>query len=256
MALRPYRHFLVAVGMLNEAGFQRVRWSDAAEAGAMPQEWEPTEENLAGFVDLLPSHSPCIDAHPVRDSLLIFKGQSVHELTFVGGDQVMRARRLFTGVGLAGVNGIASGPSDQLLWVGSDGDVYRTDGVSYASVLDGVAQRTFFGEISDDVLASLSAVTLTRQGVSWLFYPSEAAGPATRAIAYDWASGEVGFRDVPGVRCAAAGRLLTDPGTLTGSWDSAVGAWNTDAERLEFPADRRHRRGRDRRHHRPAPAGL
>jgi hypothetical protein len=220
--------------MLNEAGFQRCRWSDAAEAGTMPQEWEPTEENLAGFIDLLPGHSPCIDARTCRDSLLIFKGQAVHELTFTGGDQVMRARRLFNEVGLAGVNGIASGPSDQLLWVGSDGDVYRTDGVSYASVIDGVAQQAFFGELAAVPLGSLAAVTLTRQGVSWLFYPDgSSAGPANRAIAYDWASGEVGFRDVPMVRCAAAGRLLT-AGLLGETWDSSAGDWNSDRSVWNF----------------------
>ncbi|MFT3973157.1 MAG: hypothetical protein QM699_06830 [Amaricoccus sp.] len=227
MSIRPHEQFLFAVGMLNEAGFQRVRWSDAAEAGTMPQQWEATAENLAGFVDCLPSHSPCIDGHTCRDAFLVFKGQSIHEFVFVGGNTVFNARRLFTGVGLAGVNGVTDGPSDQLLFAGSDGDWYKTDGVQYASVLEGIAQQTFYSESDEDLLGKLASVTLSRLSISWLFYPMRGETIANRAICYTWATGEVSFRDMQPVFSAASGRLLSDA-TLQNSWDGAVGVWNTD----------------------------
>lgn len=233
LAMRPHKWFLMAIGRLDAGGFQRVNWSDAAEAGVMPDEWNPTASNMAGFVDILPSHSPCIDGITLRDSFLVFKGQSVSTLDFVGGNDVFRARRLFNGIGLAGVNGITEGPSDQCLFLGSDGDWYKTDGVSHVSVVEGLAQRTLYAEMEEDVIGSLASVTLTRENISWLFYPSKGSATADRAICYSWQTQEVGFRDAPLVRCAAAGRLLSDA-TLKNNWDNAGGNWNNDPNVWNF----------------------
>ncbi|QDY70133.1 hypothetical protein [Qingshengfaniella alkalisoli] len=226
LAMRAHKNFLFAIGMVSE-GDQRVRWSDAAEAGIIPQEWTPSASNLAGFVDLAPLSSPCIDGKTLHDSMLIYKRASVWSLDFVGGNTVFTARKLFANVGILGANAVTSGPDDVHLFAGSSGDIYLTDGAQVRSVLDGRAQRTFYEDFSAAGDLVFSAVTLHREKMGFIIYPGAGDSMGTRAIAYDFASGDIGMRDMPGVTCAAEGQELQDVGALN-EWDGDPGVWNDD----------------------------
>ena len=91
-ALRAHKAFLFAIGIDKNLG-QRVRWSDAAEPGTVPQHWTPAADNLAGFVDLAPTSAPAFDGAPMRDSFIVYKTESLWSFDFIGGNDVFAARK-------------------------------------------------------------------------------------------------------------------------------------------------------------------
>ena len=234
MAMRSHKQFLIAIGMTDVGGMQRVRWSDAAEAGQVPAEWEPAADNLAGWVDLVPTSSPCIDGFTLRDSFYVFKGVTVHALDFVGGNAVFQARKVFENTGIAGANGWAIGQNDMAIYIGSDGDIYRTDGVDYASILDRKAQELFYSELDESLLTKLAGASLTRLNQSWLCYPEAGAENATKALIFDWSTGAFGWRQLPHVWCLAEGRVLEGAATALNTWDSDEAEWNSDQTLWNF----------------------
>lgn len=228
LAMRAHKNFLFAVGMVSEGG-QRVRWSDAAEAGIIPQEWTPAADNFAGFVDLAPLSSSCVEAMTLRDDFVVYKRESIWSFTFVGGNTVFQVRKLWAERGAAATNGVCRGPNDEHLFIGSDGDIYLTDGVNMRSVLDGRAQRTFYADFNEPSDGVYSAATLTREKMGIVAFPRAGHSDGTRALLFDFASGDISFRDMPAVRCMAEGRMLEDVGQAN-EWDADAGSWDADPQ--------------------------
>lgn len=226
ISLRSHKGFLFAIGRLDMGGQQRVSWSDAAEAGTMPDSWDPDADNLAGFVDLLPAASPCIDGLTIGDDFLVFKGESVHAFTFIGGNDVFGNRKRFSDIGMSTVNGWCKGPNERALFFGSDGDIYATEGIGYVSILDGKAQRTYFADADPDQFGRACAATLFRSELSIMAYPTAGNVRADRAVLFDWRSGDVSFRDMPQISCMAGGRYLVD--VTSNSWEDDPDEWNDD----------------------------
>lgn len=225
VTLRAHKNFLFAVGFLSE-GDQRVRWSDAAPAGEVPAWWTPAADNLAGFVDIAPLSAPCYDGMTLRDSFFVFKQESIWSIDFVGGNSVFQFRKVFAEHGLAAPNAVTRGIDDVLLFVGN-GSIYLTDGVKVIDVLDGKAQRMFYADYSANVNSVYSATTLERAKAGFIIYPKAGDVYGTRAFVYDFASGDIGFRDMPNVRCAGQGSNLLDVGT-SNLWDGDPGEWQDD----------------------------
>lgn len=231
LALRAHKNFLFAIGMLSEGGFsgQRIRWSDAAEAGAVPDTWTPGPDNFAGFLDLAPLSSPARDAVTIRDEFLIMKEESIWSLSLIGGNSVFQARKLFAEHGLHATNAVCRGPNDEILFVGEGGDVYLTDGVQVKSALDGRAQRTFYAGFSGAHPTTFSAVTLMREKLGMIIYPNVGTD-ADQALMFDFASGDIGFREMPDTFCAGEGQVLSDIGDAN-QWDADDNEWDTDTQR-------------------------
>ena len=230
IALRAHKSFLFAIGFLSEAQ-QRVRWSDAAEAGTVPQHWTPAPDNLAGFFDLTPNASPCLEGKSLRDSFVVYKNESIWSLDFIGGNAVFQARKMFSEHGIANTNALTGGIDDVHLFVSSTGDVMQTDGAQVVSVLDGRAQRAFYNDFTANVPGRFSAATLSREKLAFVIYPTTGQTLGNRALMYDFVSGDIGFRDMPQVSCAAEGAALEDVGDLN-TWDGSPpdDLWDTGSE--------------------------
>ena len=225
VAMRSHSAFLFGIGRLDMGGVQRVVWSDAAEAGTLPGTWQPAADNLAGWVDLLPAVSPCVDAISIGNELLVFKGESVHAFTFVGGLAVFDAKLRFASVGLGSVGGFCKGPKERFLFAGSHGDVMISDGVSYDSILSGKAQRTYYDAlVANGVKGLIQGATLARLGLSVMAFAERGGSAMTQALIFDWATGAVSFRGLPPSRSIAEGRALQD--VTRNSWANLGGTWN------------------------------
>ena len=234
LAMRAHKNNLFAIGMVSENG-ARVRWSDSAEAGVIPPEWSPLASNDAGFQDLAPEHTECLDGLTLRDDFLVYKRGSVYSFTFTGGPEIYAIRKTISNVGVAETNALTRGPDESHLFIGSDGDVHLSDGVQVRSVLDGRAQRGFYAVLSDTRGATYAAATLLREKLGVIAYPTGDSTKADKAILYDFATGDIGFRELPGVRCFGHGRMLEDVGQAD-DWDSDGDPWDVDlsAWNVEF----------------------
>lgn len=233
MSMRAHKYFLMAIGRLDTAGRQRVSWSDAAEPGSLPAAWTPADTNLAGWVDLMPANSPCVDGFTLRDQFIVCKGESIHAMQLVDDTSVVFATAVrFNNIGLSGVGGWTMGPGDLALFASSDGGLYVTDGTDLKDVSDGSVRRTYYAEADPDQIRSVRAATLFREGISLIGYPTQGNGACNRALVYDWASGELGFRDLPSATAMAQGRFLQD--TAPNAWNSDSRAWWADDGAWDF----------------------
>jgi len=227
ISLRAHRNFLFAIGMISE-GEERVRWSDAAEAGQIPDSWTPRPDNFAGFLDLAPLSSPCFDGVTLKDVFLIYKGEAIYSLSFNGDPaSVFTARKIFSELGVIAPNAVLTGPDDNHLFVGNDGDVYMTEGVFMKSVLDGRAQREFYRSLSSSGEAIFATAMLMREKLGLISYPISEEGTPGRLLAFDFSSGDIGFRDLPETYAMASGPALMPIGPGS-EWDEDDEAWNDD----------------------------
>jgi hypothetical protein len=224
MAMRSHKNFLFAIGFLSEGG-QRVRWSTAAEAGTIPDSWTPLPENQAGFVDINPLSSNCLDGLTMRDDMMIYKRESVWRMVFVGGSDIFALQKVFAEQGLAATNGVGRGPNDNHLLITSAGDIALTDGVTIDSVLSGKAQRTFYADFQDIQGDTFAVFTLNREKLGGVVYPATGASVGTSMLLFDYDSGDISFRQAHNVLCAGTGRFLDDVGTQN-EWDGNPYTWN------------------------------
>lgn len=159
LAMRTHKSFLFAVGRLDFSP-NFIAWSSAADPGAVPDEWTPSASNLAGFLTLSPGVDPCLEARTLRDSLLVYKGESVWSLDFVADTSVVfQARKLFSHTGIAGTKAIA-GDHQRHVYIDRMGDIFATDGTMAQSILDGLAQRFFYAELAERPQGRLIGATL------------------------------------------------------------------------------------------------
>ncbi len=227
-ALRPFKNFMFAIGMTSDPGSgQRVRWSDAASAGTVPGEWTPSASNLAGFVDLAPLSSPALEGSALRDSFLIYKGESIWQLDFVGGNDVFQVRQFSAEHGISNTNALTRGIDDVHVFISSEGDMMLTNGVDTTSILDGRAQNTFYKDFSQNRDAKFACATLARQKAVALGYPKAGSTKIDRAVIFDLSTGDIGIRELPDINCMASGSALADPGDAN-QWDGDPQAWDAD----------------------------
>ncbi len=232
LALRAHKNFLFGIGFISE-GDQRVRWSDAAEAGTVPQSWTPAPDNFAGFVDLAPLSAACLEGASLRDSFVVYKNESVWSFDFVGGNAVFRVRKIFAEHGIVNTNALTRGIDDVHLFVGSEGDVFITDGVQVRSVLDGRAQRAFYAAFVQNKNGLFAAATLAREKVGLVCYPANGSTRINQALVFDFITQDIGFRDMPDILCAAEGGKLSD-GSQSNVWDGDPQSWDDDGTPWPF----------------------
>lgn len=219
-AIRAHRGFLFAVGFFSD-NEHRVRWSDAAEPGTMPAHWTPGAGNLAGFVDLMPSSSPAIDAAEIGNQLALFKREGMYLADFIGGDLVFSVRPAQPQVGLMAVGGILQGPGGQLLFVGSDGDLFVTNGAEVTSAIGGRVRDDFRASLGNPPL--LFMADWPERGCALIQSSDERFGAA-----FTWSTGATTLYDAGFTRGPFA--VLIGNSAARIAWADAAGSWQTQGQ--------------------------
>ena len=82
-----------------------VRWSNAAEAGEVPDSWDETNPaNLAGRNVLSGNLGRVIDGLQLRDTFVIYRERGITVMDFVGGTFVFNFRNFTSTYTLLGLN--------------------------------------------------------------------------------------------------------------------------------------------------------
>jgi uncharacterized protein (DUF433 family) len=168
-ALRPYKNQFVAMDCSGSGHATipseqtTVAWSDAADPGTLPNDWTPSTNDLAGFVELGADGGRCIDGVQYRDSFLIGKDNSFWVMDFVGGNEIMTFRRLMNTSGLPGKNCMVE--VDGLVYMVTDTDVVVTDGSSVKSICKNVIRDLIFSHPGDNTANAWIAYDRTAREV-------------------------------------------------------------------------------------------
>jgi hypothetical protein len=227
--IRPWRDFLVALriregGNLNP---RRMRWSDAAQKGALPGSWDYADPtNQSGIKEFGETQDALIDCAPLRDSLIVYKQNVTWVADYVGGADVLGFRQLFGQSGALTQDCIGVLPTGHVVL--TNDDLILHDGNSQQSLIDRRARRWLFNRIdTTNYKKSFVAVDPRRREVI-IAFPEQGLTECSLALVWSWADNTLHPIDLGGkIACAAAGML---PGTAT-TFDADASSFNvaTDA---------------------------
>lgn len=232
-ALRAYKFFLVALNITDDRGNlpYMVKWSTAAEPGAVPATWDPSDATeMAGERDIAEGGDPIIDGLQLRDSFMIYKEQSVWRMDFIGGQDVMRTQKVGGISGALNRNCVVE--LDGLHFVLTGSDVVVHDGQTVTPVLDKKARRALFQDM--DVDAVDRAFVFKNPFVNEVFvcYASIGNSVPNRALVWNYKDNTVAYRDLPALHHANYG---TVDNTLGGTWESDPDPWDSDLTAWDGP---------------------
>lgn len=225
-SLRTYKNFLVALNVTKSGqNFPfMVKWSSAADPGAVPATWNAADQTQdAGETDLAESNGAIIDGLQLRDSFMIYKEDSVWRMTYTGGPFVFSFQKVLGVSGALNRNCIVEIDGVHFVLTGSDVVVH--DGQTATQVLDKQARRALFQDM--DTAAIDRAFVCKNPFLNEVFvcYASIGSTIPNKAMVWNYKDRTVSYRDLPAIHHANYG---TVDDSLNLSWDSDGDAWDSD----------------------------
>jgi hypothetical protein len=225
-SMRAYKNFLVALNVTKTTTNYPylVKWSHPADPGAVPASWDHTDATKdAGEFDLADGYDQIIDGLALRDSLMIYKENSVWRLDFTGGAYVHRASKVMGTSGAMNRNCIAE--IDGYHIVLTTNDIIMHDGIQANSILDKVTRRWLFKNIDvDQAYQSFVFKNPFFNEVYICFCSIGQTVPGT-AIVYNYRDRTVSKRTLPSIHHANFGQV---DDALSGTWAADPDPWSSD----------------------------
>ncbi len=221
-----HKFHLFAMDMDEPGGvFQnKLKWSDAAEPGTIPDTWTPAADNEAGDVELADSQGRVQTAATLRDSLLIYKRNSVYIADYVGGVSIYNFRPLFKNVGALTRRAVAVTERGHIAV--TDGDIVLIDGNNVQSISAARMRATMFAQLDQENFEELFAVYYRAKREVWICYPESGSTLCDRALVYNVDNDAWSERDIPESRAAAVG--VVNDSAPSEAWDDDTDTWDTD----------------------------
>jgi hypothetical protein len=229
-AMRAFKYHLIAMNMTEDSeNFgTKLRWSSAADPGAVPATWEPLPENEAGSNILAATPGDIVDGHPLRDTFMVFKQHSAYLMQYVGGNFVFLFRKALVTTGMLASNCAAEVVGNLLVL--ADGDVILFDGQQTHSLLQDRLKRWLFNRIDGDNYQRSFVAANPVQGEVWVCFPETGSTHPNMALVWDSNTDSWGVRPlVP--ETAHIGRGIVPDVGVDPTWDGDGQAWNLDDTR-------------------------
>lgn len=228
--LRQYKNMLIALD-ITRGGTRlayMVKWSSLAVPGALPSTWNEADATQdAGEFDLAEGQDPIVDGLGLKDSLIVYKESSTYAIDYIGGQFILKPRKVSGMSGLLNVNCAVEFEAGfgAMHFAVTGSDIVMHDGFSAKSVLDKKARRFFFQNID-----------VTNKGKVFVFknpflneilvaYPSIGMTWCDTALVYNFVDNTVSFRSLPNVTHAAYGPV---DNSLAGNWEQDAAPWDSD----------------------------
>lgn len=227
--IRPFKYHLIGLGVNDDTGtyWDAIHWSNASDPGQIPNTWVPAADNEAGDNILADENGEIIDGMAMRDSFFIYKQDSVYEMTYIGGNSVMRFRKVFGTTGILSRNCVVRVKGTHVVL--GNGDIYQHDGQNLKSIVDGKVRDTFFSTIDDNNYESSFVLYLEKKEEVWFCVPTAGNTRPDLALTWNTTTGEFGYRAIPAADFAAAGIVAPVSGAELEDWDGDSGEWNQDS---------------------------
>lgn len=240
-AMRSFRRFLVAMDVTKGSDrYQHmVKWSHPAPLNGVPVTWDAADETKdAGEYEITDSDEPVIDGARMRDFLVVYKGDAVHAMQYVGGVDVFRFPPLFDSFGILSRR-CAVEYSRGKHAVFAVGDLIEHDAQNWRSIADRRLRNWIFNQI-DPENYQMSYVALVPPKEVWFCFPTTGSSIPNMAAVWNWQENTLGVRDIEASHIATGNVALVSSSDI---WDNDSGAWDSDpsvwGEGASNPAGRR-----------------
>jgi hypothetical protein len=225
-AIRPLRNYLVAVNITkNGTPYPvMVKWSHAADPGALPTSWDETDATKdAGEQDISDSNGVLVDLVQLGDLGIIYATDSYHSMQYVGGTYVWRFTKLSGNAGAISQNCAVEYPGGHLVL--TSGDVITHSGGQPTSVINARMRSNLFGSIDTTNYRRSFVVHNELRSEVWVCIPESTQAACTKAYVWNYAQNSWGIRDLPNATFGNTGPVVA---TTAGTWADAEGTWEDD----------------------------
>jgi hypothetical protein len=208
-----------------------VKWSSAADPGALPASWDETDATKdAGEQDLAETPDLLVDQLALGDMNVIYKERSMYAMRYIGQPFIWQFQRLPGDVGALARNCVASVPAGHVVLTA--GDLVLHAGQGPQSLLTARMRRWLFNRIDSTNFKRAFLTTNPARNEVWVCWPQGGDANCTMALVWNWIDDTFGVRELPGVTCGAAGQInyaaASAWSTDTGTWAADTSVWNTD----------------------------
>jgi len=228
--LRQYKNMMIALNV-TEGGVNKpvlVMWSSLADPGALPSTWNAADATQdAGRFDIAEGQDPIVDGLGLKDSFVIYKEASTWALDYIGGQFILKSRKVSGMSGLLNMNCAVEFEAGfgAMHFAVTGHDIVIHDGFSAQSVLDKKARRYFFQNL--DTANKGRAFCFKNPFLNEIVvaYPSIGATWCDGALVYNYVDKTVTFRSLPNVTHASYGPV---DNSLSGNWSQDGASWDSD----------------------------
>lgn len=223
-AIRSFKYHLIALNLTRNSVQipELYAWSNSADPGTLPTEWDATPSNDAGDNILATSDGQIIDGLALRDSFVIYKAHATFIMDYVGGQFVFSVRKLFNTSGIQALNCVQELRGHH--WVFTDDDVIMHDGNTFNSIADNKIRKVMLGGINPDAQQLALVVANAPTDEIWFCLPGVDSPRLSTALIYSFTDQAWGVRYLPEVSHIAVG-IFPEEGTDP-TWDGAISQWD------------------------------
>lgn len=149
--LRSYKDYLIALNVTKTVTNYpaMVKWSDAAQVGAPPANWDVTSlSSHAGETVLNDARGAIIDGLALGDTFIIYGEAEAFRMDFIGTPLIFNFQKVFDDQGVMATNCAVAVEGRH--YVFGQSDIYMHDGLSKRSIADGRILDRLMSELDFD----------------------------------------------------------------------------------------------------------
>lgn len=239
-SMRAYKDFLIAINVL-KSGTQytgMVKWSNAAQAGAPPADWDTVAPaSLAGETIINDIRGQLMDGLALGDSFMLYGEHQVFRMDYIGTPFIFRFSKVFDDQGIIAQN--CAVDVDSRHYVFGRNDIYMHDGTQKISISDAKVKKTIFNELDFDKKQRCFVYHDRTNSEIGFCYPSTnddnkwplASTPGcNRAAVFNYRYQTWTFVDLPGLISSvetsqSVGITWAD---ITAGWGTQISSWGAN----------------------------
>jgi hypothetical protein len=231
--VRSHKNFLFALNLSLSGAVQPTsyRWSHPADINGLPFTWDETNLSaIAGIASVGGDMGDLVDGMTLRDNFMLYSQRGISVLSYVGGEFVWARNVLTTSYGLLAKNCIVECKGYHYFL--SDGDILKTDGNSFESVLHNQMQTQLVNNIDTTYYMNSFAYANPVTKEIWFCIPQVGYTLPNIAFVINTQDDLVSMRSIPSTTTGLAfGPNLQVPilwSNVLGGWDQNPKNWAYD----------------------------
>lgn len=212
--IKPFKEFLIAGHIFNGSNTFpfRARWSHRAAAGTIPTSWDVTNPAVdAGEFDFGESVDHLVDGLDFGDQFIVYRENSTWVMRLTGTDAIFGRTRLSQSAGIIWKDCVLEIPKKgHIVATGDDLIIHQGTAGSFQSLLDGRTRREIAAALDTTNRRNCFLTINEPEKEVWFCFPETGFTYASRALLWNWVSGQVGHRTLESVPFADAGPILQE----------------------------------------------
>ena len=230
--VRSHKNFLFALNLQQSATVLATsyRWSHPADINGLPYTWDETDlAAIAGIASVGGDMGDLVDGMTLRDNFMLYSQRGISVLSYVGGEFVWDRKVLTTSYGLLTKNCVVE--SKGYHYFLSDGDILKTDGNSFTSVLHNQMQTQLVNNIDPTYYMNSFAYANPITEEIWFCIPQVNNTLPNIAFVINTQDGLVSMRSIPDTTTGLNfGPNLQVPIL----WSNALGGWSENPKNWTY----------------------